>query len=933
LLQQGEDRKDSFGTRLAASGDTVVVAADSGQTNSVDIFGLGADGRWTLQDRIFRLDDHYGSELAIDGNTLLVAARGVVLVFERTGSTWNETGRLLPQGDAAGFATSIALSGDRAIVAQSTNVAPAVHVYERSDGVWSHTATLQSSDPVTGDRFAAELALAGDIIAVGAPGDPDTGIGAAYLFEYVDGGWVQTVRVEPIDGAEGDHFGDKLALGEGMLVVGAHGHAIGATKGAGGAYVYRKEGSDWEFVEKLSAASPIQLESLGSSIALLDDGILLGAPYSNVTRYQQGVVRQFEDSGSSWSETRQLDSGHGLDSNGFGSEVAMAGELAVIAGRPFSDEAYVFRRRAEGWVPDGILPAEQTVGFRGAVAVAESSLLVGAMSYASVLSYERVNEQWQLVQRLEAGPELAGGRFGTDLATSGDWAMVGAPTATVNGSSEQGVVIAYQRQGGQWQRVAELTVGGTANDRFGSAVAMSGDTLVVGAPGFDSEAFGRHGAAYVFRLANGEWTEMARLHAPEPSTGNSFGSTVAVHADQVLVGSPRAQSSGAASAHLYASEGDEWRHEHSFPAPDEAYQELYASSLALSASNVMISAPSNANSPLPYHGSVLVYGRRGAEWKLLDHLVAEPNVARSGFGDAIALDGTDAIIGAPEVSGPLPFSNPGEGRAFVYSAITADSASLNRSYVYWNPTQPGWGLNLVHQGDQIFGTWYTYADDRQVRFLTIEATRETDHVFRGPVYQVSGIPFSQINGTQAFVSTAEVGQAELRFASGGDLYLIHEIHGMNGGAALAPFVFDSGAPRCYGTTVSRDGLTNYSDLWWNPAEPGWGLTLAHQGDIIFLLWYTYDEEGRDQWISASQLVRQLDGSYEGVLQRPVSGVPIHQIDGPATEFPVPSVGTARLQFDSGTMGRFEYTTDGISRSKTISRFEFVGSAVDKPLCF
>jgi len=266
-----------------------------------------------------------------------------------------------------------------------------------------------------------------------------------------------------------------------------------------------------------------------------------------------------------------------------------------------------------------------------------------------------------------------------------------------------------------------------------------------------------------------------------------------------------------------------------------------------------------------------------------------------------------------------------------YVAPTGGS-SLNYSYTYWNPSEAGWGYNLQHQGDLLYGTWYSYADDGQVMFLTVEATAQSLDSFAGPIYRATGTPFEQINGSQAFTSVTQVGTAQLSFSADRSLTLSYTVNGVAQVKTLERFVFGTTAPNCIGTTSSRENATNYSDLWWNSSEPGWGLTLAHQGDVIFALWYTYGSAGRDQWVSASSLVRQPDGSYQGELQRPASGTPLAQIVGPATTFPVPTVGTAILRFMNGEQGTFEYTLDGVAQTKSIRRFVVVGEEQAKPLC-
>lgn len=276
------------------------------------------------------------------------------------------------------------------------------------------------------------------------------------------------------------------------------------------------------------------------------------------------------------------------------------------------------------------------------------------------------------------------------------------------------------------------------------------------------------------------------------------------------------------------------------------------------------------------------------------------------------------LNGLPDVySSPSPFAAPG---------------TVNYSYTYWDSAQAGWGFNVLHQGSLLYATWYTYADDGQTLFLTVEAVALADGSFAGPVYRIAGTPFEQINGSQAFTAVTQVGDAAISFDDQGRLSLSYTVNGVSQSKVLERFLFDAAAPTCTGSTISRASARNFSDLWWNPTEAGWGLTLAHQGDVIFVLWYTYGEGGRDQWIIAATLVKQSDGSFVGALQQPSSGIALAQISGPATTFPVPEVGTAGLSFSDGETGSFNYTIGAVTQTKAIQRFVIVGPDQAKPLC-
>ncbi|MCB1606563.1 MAG: hypothetical protein KDI71_06265, partial [Xanthomonadales bacterium] len=87
--------------------------------------------------------------------------------------------------------------------------------------------------------------------------------------------------------------------------------------------------------------------------------------------------------------------------------------------------------------------------------------------------------------------------------------------------------------------------------------------------------------------------------------------------------------------------------------------------------------------------------------------------------------------------------------------------TVNYSYTYFNASEAGWGYNVSHQGNLAYGTWYTYAPDGQVMFLTVQATETSPGNFAGPIYRVMGTPFDMINGTAAVTGVTEIGNGTL----------------------------------------------------------------------------------------------------------------------------------------------------------------------------
>jgi hypothetical protein len=121
--------------------------------------------------------------------------------------------------------------------------------------------------------------------------------------------------------------------------------------------------------------------------------------------------------------------------------------------------------------------------------------------------------------------------------------------------------------------------------------------------------------------------------------------------------------------------------------------------------------------------------------------------------------------------------------------------------------------------------------------------------------------------------------------------------------------------------VTPGALPNYQDLWWNPSESGWGLNIAHQGDILFITWFTYDTDGRGLWLVGSDIRKTGNGTYSGTLFR-TAGPPVGASPwNPGSVQRIPA-GTATLTFRDDNNDTFSYTVNTISGSKSITRQVF-----------
>jgi hypothetical protein len=345
----------------------------------------------------------------------------------------------------------------------------AAYVFVRSGGTWSEQQKLTAADGAAGDEFGHDVALDGDTAVVGAAGD-DVGStidqGSAYVFVRSGGIWSEQAKLTAADGAANDWFGQSVALDGDSAVVGAYGDDVGGNRDQGSATIFVRSGSAWSQLATLTAADAAAADAFGRDVALDGDSALVAAPEDDVGgNRDQGSATIFVRSGSVWSQQAKLTAADGGDGDWFGwAAVALDGDVALVG-------AY----RAD-------------VG--------------GSTNRGAAYVFARSGSTWSEQQKLTAADGAANDEFGHAVALSGDRALVGAPGDDVGSNRDQGSAFLYVRSGSTWSEQQKLPAAdGAANDFFSEgAVALSGDTALVGAPSNDVGSNRRQGSAYVFAL-------------------------------------------------------------------------------------------------------------------------------------------------------------------------------------------------------------------------------------------------------------------------------------------------------------------------------------------------------------------------------------------------------------------------------------------------
>lgn len=395
--------------------------------------------------------------------------------------------------------------------------------------------TQVNTDEFSGDHFS-NVAISGDTLVVGAPGEDSADLGnqldnsavdsgAVYVFVRTGATWSQQAYIKAIndftDNNSGDGFGSSVAVFGDTLVVGAPGEDSNArgvngdftnndSLDAGAVYVFVRTGGVWRSQAYLKASNTPIVNSFvrfGASVAISDDTVVVGAPNEG----DGGAVYAFTRTGTNWSQQAYLKASNAEGgtsrfdtADSFGVSVALSGDTLAV----------------------GALGEDSN-----AIGVNGNQVDNSARNSGAVYVFTRASGAWSQQAYLKASNTGAEDQFGSTVALSGDTLAVGANqessnatgvngNQTDNSAGASGAVYVFTKTNGAWSQQAYVKASNAGvGDQFGQ-VALSGDTLVVGAWRESSAATGVNGdqfnesallsgAAYLFTRTSGVWTQQA----------------------------------------------------------------------------------------------------------------------------------------------------------------------------------------------------------------------------------------------------------------------------------------------------------------------------------------------------------------------------------------------------------------------------------------
>ena len=328
-------------------------------------------------------------------------------------------------------------------------------------------------------------------------------------------------------------------------------------------------------------------------------------------------------------------------------------------------------------------PAPLTYGlFGSAVAISGDTALVtchnqtvdGIDFVGAVYVYVRNGSTWTKQAELDEPDGATSDYFGTSVAISGNTAVAGAPGRTVDGKTGAGAVYVFTRTGTTWGTPTELTAtDAAAADQLGWSVAVSGGTVVAGA--YNKMVGGsQEGAAYVFTGSGSTWSQQQKLTPTDPANTSALGVSVAVSGDTALIGSMDSQVSvaGGATQHggafIFTRSGTTWSQQAELieSAADYNGPDRFGWTVALDGGTAVVGASYKTVSGSVYAGAAYIFTGAGGSWSEQAQVLAPYAAQGNDFGNAVAVSGGEALIGAVGMSAPDQSSN-GVGAAFLFT--------------------------------------------------------------------------------------------------------------------------------------------------------------------------------------------------------------------------------------------------------------------------
>lgn len=355
-------------------------------------------------------------------------------------------------------------------------------------------------------------------------------------------------------------------------------------------------------------------------------------------------------------------------SDEFGGAVCISGKYAIVGskledtGASNAGAAYIFVQNDDlTWQQVAKLQADNLTAssnFGCSVAINEKFALVGALNEdtggsnaGSVYVFEQQSDgTWKQEQKLQASDKEANDYFGTSVALSDGYAVVGATGEDTNGSASGAAYVFEVNDAGTWREVKKLKGSNIkANDNFGNAVAINGDRLIVAAYLLDTDGVSGSGACYIYeRNSVGNWQEIQRIFAQDKEANDNFGISVGLDGDYAIIGSNQEDNgfSGAGAAYVFQRAQDGvWDQQAKLQASDMHASAYFGTSVDISGNTAIIGATGKDDTNRDTGGAYLFQNNDGI-WTEHKRLQVSDRQIDDQLGNAVSISGPLAVIGS-----------------------------------------------------------------------------------------------------------------------------------------------------------------------------------------------------------------------------------------------------------------------------------------------
>ncbi|MCF7911568.1 MAG: T9SS type A sorting domain-containing protein [Candidatus Cloacimonetes bacterium] len=344
---------------------------------------------------------------------------------------------------------------------------------------------------------------------------------------------------------------------------------------------------------------------------------------------------------SDWSFDQRVFNGDG--SEYFGHSVSISGDFAIVGS--FSNEAYLYQKINDQWSEEQIIqPPDSTMYFGASVFINGDYMIIGdnqeyCNSSGSAVIYYYDEENWIEMDIISASSSPICDQYACSvgISPSGDYVIVGAANDDENAESA-GAAYLYQRTDSQWTLQSKMMAyDGASSDWFGYSTYITDTFLFISAP-LDDDNGNESGSIYVYENNGTDWVFHSKLTASHIASSDQFGYSISV-SDNTLIAGTRCFDQG--EAYIFNFDGSNWTEEAILTASDGFDYDHFGCSVSISGDFVVVGAcdvPDVAMSASAYF-----YNRQDTEWVEQNKLI---NENWGGFGSAVSISGTNAIIGS-----------------------------------------------------------------------------------------------------------------------------------------------------------------------------------------------------------------------------------------------------------------------------------------------